>query len=350
MSSRSRRREDVAPADSTPAPAPDLAPESPLPDASLSPLALQRVQATAGNQAALRLLARQEGGTATTAPPAEAQKLQADPTTLSGERITITDELLGIMSGSQGEPGMLGKHEDAGKYKEVKGTPFVGGPSPDDVNQGAIGDCYLLAALAAVAKANPKLIESMITDKGDGTYDVTLYADKGWFSKDLQPVVVNVTGTFPMDSKGDPLYGHSGDPTELWVMIIEKAYAKLKGGYKKIVGGFGGPAMEAITGKPSIRYPLDDYDETALASIFETLLIEGYAITAAADWAFFESTKDAAKKDVGMHFNHEYTVVGFDKKAKTVDLRNPWGEEHVMALPLSKLKKYFRFFDANQTK
>jgi len=325
--------------------------ESPGPvGGMLTPLAVQRMQAAAGNQATMRLLAREDGATATAQPAPEVAKLKSDGTTLSGERITITAELAGILAGSQSEPPMLGKHEDKGKYAEVKGTPFVGGASPDDIQQGALGDCYLLAALAAVAKANPKLIESMITDKGDGTYDVKLYEDKGWFSKDLQPVTVNVTGTFPVNEKGEPLYGHSGDPTELWVMIIEKAYAKLKGGYKKIAGGFGGPALEAITGKASIRYQLGDYDDAALTSIFDTLLIEGYAMTAAADWAFFESTKEKAMKDVGMHFNHEYTVVGFNKKAGTVDLRNPWGEEHVTGLPLAKLKQYFLFIDANQTK
>lgn len=355
MRGHRRPDEDAAARDAAAAggPAPDVAPATP--DAALTAAAVQRMQATAGNQATVRLLARQEGGaaTATAAPGAgvSPQQLQADETTLSGERISITDELLDLVNlGSRGDPEMLGEHAKTGKYAEFKGTPVVGGASADDVKQGALGDCFLLAALAAVAKANPKLIESMIKDNGDGTYDVTLYQDKGWFKTDLQPTVVKVTGTFPVDAKGDPLYGHSGDKTELWVMLIEKAYAKMKGGYKKIVGGFGGPALEAITGKPSIRYQLGDYDEPALVSIFETLFTDGYAMTAAADWAFFESTRQEAMKDVGMHFNHEYTVVGFDKAAKTVDLRNPWGEQHVTGLPLAKLKKYFRFIDANTTK
>jgi hypothetical protein len=108
--------------------------------------------------------------------------------------------------------------------------------------------------------------------------------------------------------------------------------------------------MEAITGKASERFSLSDYDETKLATKLDTLVKGGYAVTAAADWAWFNSTEEKAKKDVGAILNHEYTVVGVDAAKKTVDLRNPWGEQSLTALPMGKFKQYFRFIDANPTK
>jgi hypothetical protein len=53
-------------------------------------------------------------------------------------------------------------------------APLFGasGPSMNDVNQGYLGDCYLLSSLAEVANHNPSLISSMITSNGNGTYGV----------------------------------------------------------------------------------------------------------------------------------------------------------------------------------
>jgi hypothetical protein len=106
----------------------------------------------------------------------------------------------------------------------------------------------MLAALAAIARANPSLIRNMIKDNGDGTYNVTLYIqDNFWSSR--SPKVVKVKSTFPANN-GNPAYSQIGDRgkkgPELWVMLIEKAYAMSKGGYDDIEGGFGGPVIRNI--------------------------------------------------------------------------------------------------------
>src|SRR5205085_9952992 len=66
-------------------------------------------------------------------------------------------------------------------YRTFANLPLFSdsGPSIDDVRQGAAGDCYYLASLAAVAKTNPSIIRNHIADLGDGTYAVQFTTGTG---------------------------------------------------------------------------------------------------------------------------------------------------------------------------
>ena len=50
----------------------------------------------------------------------------------------------------------------------------------NDVLQDQLGDCFFLAGVAAVARANPEAIRSLFTNNHDGTYTVRLYANREW--------------------------------------------------------------------------------------------------------------------------------------------------------------------------
>lgn len=52
-----------------------------------------------------------------------------------------------------------------------------------------------------------------------------------------QAVDVIIDDQFPVDNKENWVFGHSTDKNELWPLILEKAYAKLYGGYHMIIGG-----------------------------------------------------------------------------------------------------------------
>lgn len=52
-------------------------------------------------------------------------------------------------------------------------------PSIEDIAQGSMGDCYLMASLAALAASDPQKIVSMIHDQGGGLYTVH-FQQAGW--------------------------------------------------------------------------------------------------------------------------------------------------------------------------
>jgi len=51
-----------------------------------------------------------------------------------------------------------------------KDKRFVDGPSLTDIHQGALGDCYLIAGMGAIAYLHPEYIERAIHQNDDGTY------------------------------------------------------------------------------------------------------------------------------------------------------------------------------------
>jgi Calpain family cysteine protease len=296
-----------------------------------TPAGMLRLQRAAGNRAATRVLARQGA----TADPT------ADPAIATGEPGIL--DALGL--GADRNPALTSDHTKA-TFEALDGG-VVGTPEPGDVRQGDLGDCYFLASLAAVANAKPSLITGMITDKGSGTFEVRFYKDTAWVGKTFEARTVTVTATFPKE--GDDWIYAKPSGNKFWVMLIEKAWGKFKGSYGSAEGGYANAALEAITGRASSEYDVDDYDEPALASIFTNLLSDGWALVAGSVHPWFSGGKKEAKA-AGVIAYHEYTIISFDATAKTLELRNPWGYEHITGFSLAKFKQFFRRFWGVPTK
>ncbi|WP_052599636.1 C2 family cysteine protease [Aureispira sp. CCB-QB1] len=168
---------------------------------------------------------------------------------------------------SQSETVKFEKYDDSKlAYEDETGKDlFVDGASPEDVKQGELGDCYLMSALVSLAKGGSnKFLKEMIEDKGDICI-VTLYQNG-------LPIKVEVDKKLLVRKKASKSitksagindivlydYDHflANHEDELWVAIIEKAYAKLlteddtdKGGdYTKIIGGTAASALKTLLG------------------------------------------------------------------------------------------------------
>ena len=114
------------------------------------------------------------------------------------------------------------------------------GPSPDDVEQGSVGDCWLLSAFGSVAAVDPGHIRGMITDHGDGTYTVH-FAEGDVTVDDQLPYRVMADGTVKLGYAG----GEIGPGVPIWPAIIEKAQAMAMGGdYDDISGDRSTTAFE----------------------------------------------------------------------------------------------------------
>ncbi|MCB9737919.1 MAG: DUF4157 domain-containing protein [Deltaproteobacteria bacterium] len=203
---------------------------------------------------------------------------------LRGDDGKLVVEVLSRPKGKVGsvDPGLfkaqpkLGKEDDGSahdySYKKYEGDLFLakGGvakPSVMDIDQGALGDCYLISAMGAVAASNPDIIADMISvDAASGSFAVTFQQLQRDGS--FKPVVIEVDGYMPTrhgtSRMAYALSDTSFDPNKqaLWPAVIEKAYAQWKGGYDAIGdGGVSAKAMEEMTGVRSVQAAMPRPDQ-----------------------------------------------------------------------------------------
>lgn len=121
-------------------------------------------------------------------------------------------------------------------------TLFGDGYSALEPRQGSIGDCYFVSSLSIASKKfiEGALMISQAKESKNGAYIV-----KFFFAG--EPVEIIIDDQFPVDTNGDWALCHSDTGKALWPMILEKAYAKLHGGFDKIVAGKVSYALSEIT-------------------------------------------------------------------------------------------------------
>jgi len=225
---------------------------------------------------------------------------------------------------AKGEPAVVKTDQKRIGWQVVPGGKlFIHGASGSDVAQNYLGDCYLMAAMSAVAHTHPDVIEKAFVLKDDGTYDVTLYAEEGG---KLVPHVVNIDAELPRNGWYGYYYAGAKNPKELWPALLEKAIAKWKGSYNAIQGGLPEDAMQWLTGKKSIAVDLRKAGTTADGT-FATL---DAAVKAGKPITAVTLSDKSAKKYAGtnIYTDHTYTVWGtsVENGVRYVHLRNPWGE------------------------
>jgi hypothetical protein len=291
------------------------------------------------------------------------QQIQAGPQ--GGETVPVTRDFLRWLNGAkapavkppEAAPATDGKalpaktaDQAAAKEEQINGSLFVKGAGDanevdiNDVQQGQVGDCYFVAVLAAIARVQPDFIKSMVKDNGDGTYTVTFHTKQGFSglfgSRSNQSVTVD--SKFWTDGAGNPVYAKKGDTgaggkPELWVMVIEKAWAKLQGSYDDINGGkVGDDARKAVTGKD-----VDYIDPTDLSDTELTKKIE--AAWAAKQPVIFWSHGDEKSKKLtknGVVVDHEYALNAAGGGKFT--LYNPWGSQHLTDVDVAFIKANFQ--------
>lgn len=256
----------------------------------------------------------------------------------------------GPEAGGSGDPDTVNSAEGYKDFPRDEYGPFgpdgKGNPDLSDIDQRDLGDCWFLAGLGAIARDNPEFIRNQIKDNGDGTYTVTFYENR---DGQFVPVEVTVDGDFPVDKDGNPAYAQPCDD-ETWVMIYEKAFAELHGGYGDIEGGFGDDAMEAIYGREFDRLDVEDMsDEDLVYQLNQQPVTAGTMNPDRIGDMVLPWDRDLVEKfdDLDVVDSHVYTVQGtFERDGKTyVRLYNPWGHNHA-ELTLDEFRQVFDEVDA----
>jgi len=149
---------------------------------------------------------------------------------------------------------MVGKHATKYKLYGVTGEPCLfKHVSPRDIQQGYLGDCWLVSSFSALAEY-PDRVRSLFKQhelSEDGRYDVRLYCPKAEEWK-----VITIDDRIPYWQRpgayGTPCFAKPTKENEFWPCLLEKACAKLVKAYYRLDGGFEALALEMLTGKPAI--------------------------------------------------------------------------------------------------
>lgn len=111
-------------------------------------------------------------------------------------------------------------------YGPGKFTIFSG-ITPTDIKQGDCGDCYFLSSISSLAEF-PKRVEDIFLTKEIN--DAGCYALKFYINGEPETVVVD--DYFPYCThKQSWAFSRSNNDSEIWVLLLEKAWAKIFGSY-----------------------------------------------------------------------------------------------------------------------
>ncbi len=216
-------------------------------------------------------------------------------------------------------------------YRRARGSLFQGGISYRDIDQGNVGDCYLLASLAGTAFRSTSRIRNMFINNRDGTYTVRFYkngvADYVTVNRYL-PVYrsgSNRNRFYYANRDSGRLYNDNAN--ELWVALAEKAYAQIN--ESRWIGqdntntyaGISGGTLAAIS-------HITGLSNTGYVSPFNTSeLVRAY-----------NANRITYLSDGG----HAYTLVGHNSSKGLFRVYNPWGrtETYTSAGMRAKFRRF----------
>ena len=196
---------------------------------------------------------------------------------------------------------------------------FVDDISIDDVLQGNLGNCYFMSSLAALT-SQPQLIFQIFKTTSvqeNSCYQIAMNIEGEW-------TLVLLDDFFPCSKKTRvPIFAKPNGP-ELWAMLLEKAWAKINGGYLNITGGFASEVLSVLTSFPIETIKLKISQEDIIWERLNNAFKNGEIISSCSNF-------NEEIEKFGLISGHAFTVTNFvdgfvdGELVRLIRLRNPWG-------------------------
>lgn len=152
------------------------------------------------------------------------------------------------------------------------------------VKQGNLGDCWLVSAIATLTLHQKFLIRVICADNSfDKEFYCGIFHFRFWHFGEWIDVVID--DRIPTH-KRKLIYLHSKNEDEFWSALLEKAYAKLKGGYQNLDGGESSIAFQDFTGGIIESYSLEDTPEKIIQKL-KTNLRKSSMVDVGSEFFFF---------------------------------------------------------------
>jgi hypothetical protein len=201
-----------------------------------------------------------------------------------------------------------------------------------DPVQGGLGDCYLIAALSAVAWSRPYVIMQRTRATGPGQLDFVDRID--FYSNGVK--AMEVSERMPLvKSTHAWIYARSSEAGEIWPAVYEKAFAKWKTSdatdepdYGPIAGGWPVQATTELANLAGVTKTCSDLTAEQIWSNVRSNCLSYRTFNPMTAWTFCVTPTPVDYTGTGIYAYHAYTILGwaFVNNIKYVVLRNPWGQ------------------------
>lgn len=210
---------------------------------------------------------------------------------------------------------------------------IIGPVCPASVDRGHLGDCWVTCAISIMANSEALIKELFgsgnTQEKGVGAYRVSIRKD-GWAQKLILDNYLPVAGGLPAFAC------IKDDLRELWVSLVQKAYAKVNGSFAAITGGDALHFIQDFTGAPIYRFDSEFQEamkspsnaEPFFRTIIDTLSASHTLVLSTPP---VEEAQMSKLDALGLRPMFTYLVDRVEKVQKTLlfHVCNPWGLDKV---------------------
>lgn len=226
----------------------------------------------------------------------------------------LTGNSIGSGQAAYGEKGStwIRMHDMTDTFNIFSGEITVG-----DVKQGALGDCYLLAAMICLTNIRQgEQIKKAFITKTDN--DKHVYITR-WLL-DGKPRFVAVDDWVP-GSNGKSSFSHQTDKNAFWPMIVEKSWSKIHGSFMRTESGQSADIWRSLTQAPTYWKNINTFTAANLFATLQGFFANEFAVGISSPGKGYTHDVDG----------HAFSMLGAHKvtldSGSTVNLirmMNPW--------------------------